>query len=52
MAGLVYPEAWLDAGVCQLNCPMDAIMVDTGVGCAAAMIAAALTGEKEATCCT
>jgi len=27
-------------------------MVDSGVGCAAAMIAAALTGKKAATCGT
>jgi hypothetical protein len=52
MAGLVCPEAWLDSGACQLNCPTDAIMDDSGVGCAAAMIAAALTGKKEVSCGT
>jgi hypothetical protein len=29
---------------------MDAIAVESGVGCASAMILAALTGKKEATC--
>ena len=33
--------------VCKLNCPTGAITVDSGVGCAAAMILAAVTGKKE-----
>jgi NAD-dependent dihydropyrimidine dehydrogenase PreA subunit len=47
---LVRPEACMECGACQRNCPTDAISVDSGVGCAAAMIYAALTGKKEATC--
>jgi len=50
VAQLVRPEACMECGACQLNCPTDAIMVDSGVGCAAAMMFAALTGEKEAAC--
>ncbi len=49
VAQLVRPEACMECGACQLNCPTDAIMVDSGVGCASAMIYAALTGKKEAT---
>jgi len=40
----------MECGACQLNCPTGAISVESGVGCAAAMIYAALTGKKEATC--
>ena len=40
----------IECGACKMNCPVAAIEVDSGVGCAAAMIRAALTGKKEATC--
>ncbi len=50
VAQLVHPDACMECGACQLNCPTDAITVDSGVGCAAAMIRAALRGEKEASC--
>jgi ferredoxin len=46
----VRPSACMECGACQVNCPTGAITVDSGVGCAAAMIAAALRGEKEAVC--
>lgn len=49
---LVRPENCMECGACQINCPRGAITVDSGVGCAAAMIYAALTGKKEATCGT
>jgi NAD-dependent dihydropyrimidine dehydrogenase PreA subunit len=49
-ARLVRAEACMECGACQRNCPTGAIAVDSGVGCAAAMIRAALTGKKEATC--
>jgi ferredoxin len=44
------PSACMECGACQLNCVTGAIAVESGVGCAAAMIRAALTGQKEATC--
>jgi len=38
----------MECGACKLNCPTSAISVNSGVGCASAMIYAALTGKKEA----
>jgi NAD-dependent dihydropyrimidine dehydrogenase PreA subunit len=51
LAELVRPEACMECGACQRNCPSGAIRVDSGVGCAAAMIAAALTGGEPACGC-
>jgi ferredoxin len=50
VARLVRREVCMECGACQRNCPVSAITVDSGVGCAAAMIRAALTGKKEITC--
>lgn len=44
------PERCMECGACQRNCPAGAVSVDAGVGCASAMIKAALTGSKEVTC--
>jgi NAD-dependent dihydropyrimidine dehydrogenase PreA subunit len=49
-AVLVHPSACMECGACQKNCIMNAISVESGVGCASAMIRAALTGQKETTC--
>lgn len=49
--------ACMECGACQLNCPTEAIRVDSGVGCASAMITAAIRGGEptcgcsETSCC-
>ena len=49
-AELVKGAACMECGACQINCPAGAIAVESGVGCAAAMMMAALKGQKETTC--
>ncbi len=55
VAELARPEACMECGACMLNCPVEAIRVDSGVGCATAMILSALRGksidDKEACSC-
>ena len=48
-AELVAIERCMECGACAKNCPVEAIHVNVGVGCAAALIRAALTGG-EPTC--
>jgi NAD-dependent dihydropyrimidine dehydrogenase PreA subunit len=47
---VVRATACMECGACQLNCPVGAVSVKSGVGCAAAMISAALHGRAEVTC--
>ncbi|TFG73609.1 MAG: 4Fe-4S dicluster domain-containing protein [Anaerolineales bacterium] len=47
---IVEPEACMECGACQMNCPVGALVVDSGVGCASAMISAALRGKSEVSC--
>ncbi len=47
---LAHPERCMECGACQLNCPTEAVQVDSGVGCASAMMLAALKGQEEVTC--
>lgn len=49
-AQLMNSLACMECGACQLNCPVDAIKVDSGVGCAFAMMWSAITGSDEITC--
>ena len=50
IAALQRPGDCMECGACMKNCPSGAITVESGVGCASAMIYAALTGRKEVTC--
>jgi ferredoxin len=48
-ARMVNANDCMECGACQVNCASGAIKVESGVGCAKAMIQAALTG-KEVSC--
>lgn len=50
LAQVVRAPACMECGACQLNCPSGAIAVDSGTGCATAMMLAALKGSREVTC--
>jgi NAD-dependent dihydropyrimidine dehydrogenase PreA subunit len=49
-AEIVRFDTCMECGACQLNCSVNAIKVDSGVGCATAMILAALKIRKKTTC--
>ncbi len=49
-AELVRPDDCMECGACQVNCAAGALAVESGVGCAGAMIEAALRGQKEVAC--
>lgn len=49
-ARLAHPDLCMECGACRQNCPTEAIAVESGVGCAAAMIKAALGGKRDACC--
>jgi ferredoxin len=42
---IAYPGACMECGACALNCPVQTIIVKSGVGCAWAMISAAIRGK-------
>ena len=44
-------DACMECGACSRNCPFDAISVDAGVGCAAAVINS-LLGRRGGDCCS
>ncbi len=50
-ARIVERDACMECGACAHNCPTDALTVQAGVGCAAAVINGAL-GWEGACCCT
>jgi ferredoxin len=44
-------DACMECGACSRNCPVQAVMVQSGVGCAAAVINTALGRSGEYACC-
>jgi ferredoxin len=44
-------DACMECGACAQNCPTEAIAVQAGVGCAAAVINAALGRDSSSCCC-
>jgi ferredoxin len=49
---LAWPASCMECGACAINCPVQAIRVQSGVGCAWAMIGAALRGKDMDTECS
>ncbi len=49
-AAIVDRDACMECGACATNCPTEAITVQSGVGCAQALINAAL-GRSGSSCC-
>ncbi|MHC4610731.1 MAG: mercury methylation ferredoxin HgcB [Planctomycetota bacterium] len=43
-------SACMECGACQMNCPFDAVTVDSGVGCAAALMYQAVMKKKQPSC--
>lgn len=49
-ARIIHRDACMECGACSRNCPAGAISVDSGVGCAAAVINS-LLGRTGECCC-
>lgn len=41
----------IECGACAKNCAFEAIKVDAGPGCAAAVLASAFSKDKKSACC-
>lgn len=51
-ARIVDKDSCMECGACAMNCPVNAIAVDTGVGCATAVIMGWLTGSEPSCDCS
>ena len=49
-AEVVAKDKCIECGACSRNCAFDAIKVDAGPGCAAAVLASKFGGKKEVCC--
>ena len=45
-------DACMECGACAMNCPVEAISVESGVGCATGIIIGALRGTEPTCDCT
>jgi len=51
-AQIVDKDSCMECGACALNCPVNALEVNAGVGCAAAIIISWFTGKEPACGCS
>jgi ferredoxin len=49
---IVNRDACMECGACAQNCPVNALQVHAGVGCATAVINSALGRKNSSCCCT
>ena len=49
-AAVVDKDACIECGACMVNCAQGAFSVDTGPGCAAAVIGSMVSGKKTTEC--
>ena len=45
-------DACMECGACARNCPVEAVSVQSGVGCATAVINSLLGRKSDSCCCT
>jgi NAD-dependent dihydropyrimidine dehydrogenase PreA subunit len=50
-AEIVDRDACMECGACAVNCPVEAIKVEAGVGCAAAVLSGYLPGKNNKASC-
>lgn len=51
-ARIIDKDQCMECGACAVNCPVNAIAVDSGVGCASAVIKGWLTGSEPSCDCS
>jgi NAD-dependent dihydropyrimidine dehydrogenase PreA subunit len=49
-AQIIDLDACMECGACAKNCPVDALSVNSGVGCASGILSGLLNGSEECCC--